>query len=62
MIEKRVPSNKEYLVLTTETAVQGQLVGMASSSSSNDRDDKDKKSKDQDWDLTREMPLHKGFI
>ncbi len=26
MIQKRVPRNKEYLVITTEAAIQGQVI------------------------------------
>ena len=39
MIEKRVPMNKEFLVQTTESAVQGQVVGYASIRNSDDKDD-----------------------
>ena len=39
MIEKRVPTNKEFLVNVTETAVQGQIVGQTSTRNSTDDND-----------------------
>jgi hypothetical protein len=42
MIEKRVPANKEFLVLTTETTVQVQLVGFLSQKSKDNDEDSEK--------------------
>ena len=41
MIEKRVSRNKEQLVQTTETAVQGSVVTYNSARSKEDDDDED---------------------
>jgi hypothetical protein len=46
MIEKRVSSNKEYLVMTTEGAIQGQIVAAVSSNNGNNNDDDDDDAKD----------------
>lgn len=41
MIEKRVPSNKEFLVMMTETIIQVQLVGFLSQKSKESSGDGD---------------------
>jgi hypothetical protein len=41
MIEKRVASNKEQLVLVTEAAVQGQVMAYSGKGSRDGKDDKD---------------------
>ena len=46
MIEKRVSSNKEHLVHTTEAAIQGQIVSAISSTSKNAEGDDDDDLKD----------------
>ena len=39
MIEKRVAANKEFLVQTTESAVQGQVVSYTSSKGRDEKED-----------------------
>ena len=46
MIEKRVSSNKEYLVQTTEAAIQGQVVSAFKSQNKNNEGDDDDDMKD----------------
>ena len=46
MIEKRVSSNKEYLVQTTEAAIQGQIVAAINNSNSKNNNDDDDELKE----------------
>lgn len=46
MIEKRVSTNKEYLVQITEAAIQGQIVSAVSSKTNNNEGDDDDDTKD----------------
>lgn len=46
MIEKRVSTNKEYLVQITEAAIQGQIVSAISSKTNNNEGDDDDDTKD----------------